>query len=96
MAHQLKYSEWQSSSGLWYCNDTSDLAGIAGKWWVPARMLGLSLTDYILLLKDQFNATIVSYNPDTDILIYHWKKYADCHRFLLWINSVARKAKYMV
>lgn len=96
MSHILKYSEWQSPSGVWYCNDTSDLAGLSSKWWIPARMLGISLTDYILLLKDEFNATIVKYNSDTDILIYHWKNYADCHRFLLWINRMSKKANFII
>jgi len=96
VTHILKYSEWQSGSGRWYANDVENLAGISGKWWIPARMLGMSLTDYILLLKDVFNADIHAYNEVTDTLVFSWRNYNDAHRFVLWINQKARKAKYMV
>ena len=96
MTHLYKSSEWQGSSGKWYCNDVSDLAGISGKWWVPARLLNISLTDYILLLKEKFNATIELYNEDTDVLIFYWDKYSDCHRYMLWINAEARKKKFFI
>ena len=81
MAHVYKVDEWQSPTG---------------KWWVPARMLGMSLTDYILLLKDEFKADIESYYEPTDVLLFSWKKQTDCHRYVLWINAVARKANYIV
>lgn len=96
MSHVYKVSEWQGSSGKWYCNDTSDLAGIAGKWWIPARLLKMPLEEYILLLKETFNATIESYNDKTDVLIFYWEKYADCHKCLLWINSMSRKINFIV
>ena len=54
MAHLYKTQEWKSSSGKWYCNDTTELAGMASKWWAPARILGISLTDYVLLLKNKY------------------------------------------
>ena len=96
MAHLYKVSEWQGGSGKWYCNDVTDLAGVSGKWWIPARMLGIPLTDYILLLKEKFNVTIVEYYKPTDVLIFHWDKYSECHKYVLWINAEARKRKYMV
>lgn len=93
MTHLYKASEWQSGSGRWYVNDVENLAGISGKWWVPARMLGISLTDYILLLKDTFKADIRSYNSDTDTLVFSWKNYSDAHKYTLWINQKSRAAK---
>lgn len=94
--HLYQVSSWNSPSGRWYCNDVKDLAGVAGKWWVPARLLGLSLTDYILLLKDEFKADIHSYYEPTDLLLFSWKNYGDCHRYVLYINGKARKANYIV
>jgi len=96
MAHTLKLTEWQSPTGHWYANDVSDLAGIAGKWWVPARLLGISLEDYVLLLKDTYNATIVKYNAETDILIYYWNNYNDMHKFVLFLNKRARQENFIV
>ena len=95
MAHIYEASEWESG-GKWYCNDTKDLAGISGKWWVPARMLGLSLEEYILLLKDEYKVSRMSYYIPTDCLIFSWDNYNDCHKFKLFINREARKRKYIV
>ena len=57
MAHLYKVSEWQGASGKWYCNDVADLAGPSAKWYTPARMLGISLCDYVLLLKNEFKVS---------------------------------------
>lgn len=98
MAHLYKVDEWQSPSGRWRCNDVQDLTGISGKWWVPARMLGMQLTDYILLLVEEFKADIECYHPKSDLLMFSWKAedYANCHRYVLWINKMARKGNYIV
>ena len=95
MAHLYKVSQWQGGSGKWYCNDVTDLAGPSAKWWMPARMLGISLCDYILLLKNRFNADIILYNEENDVLIFSWKKETDCHKYVLWINAESRKRKFI-
>lgn len=87
----LKFKEWQSASGRWYCNDNTH----PQKWWVPARMLGLSLTDFILLIKDKYGATIHSYCLKTDVLIYSFNTEAEVHKFVLFINREARKRNYL-
>lgn len=95
MSHLLKYSEWESPTG-WYSGDVSDLANGSNYWWFPARMLEISLTDYILLLKNKFNVYDFHYNKDKNVLIYYWKNYNDCHKFTLFINSEARKRKFFI
>ena len=95
MAHLYKVVEWESC-GRWYCNDVTDLAEPSAKWWMPARVLDISLTDYILMLKDKFNATIVSYCRDTDVLIFYWNSYANIHKYVLYINKIARQKNFMV
>lgn len=95
--HRLEYSEWQSGDGRrWYCNDVKELATVASKWWVPARMLGMSLTDYVLLLKDTFHANIEQYYEPTEVLIYSFNNKIDVHKFVLWINNQAKKVNYIV
>lgn len=96
MAHILKYTDWEGGSGKYYCNDILDLGGLSSKWWIPARMLNMSLTDYILMLKDKFNANIVTYCEETDVLIYNWDKQNECHKFVLWLNAQARKANFII
>lgn len=96
MAHILKYQEWQSPTGYWHCNDVSDLAGISGYWWVPARMLGITPADFVTLLVEKYQPDRISFNGKT--LLYSWKKenYGKMHSFLLWINREARNRKFMV
>ena len=96
MAHLYKVEDWQGGSGKWYCNDIHDLTGSSAKWWAAARLLNISLTDYILLLKNDFNATIGKYNRETDYLHIQWDNYTDCHRYVLFINKKAREKHFMV
>lgn len=96
MSHIYKCSEWKSGSGRWMCGDVEDLAQMSGAWWVPARVLNISLTDYILLLKNQYNATHMTYNKESNVLHFSFDNYADCHRYVLYINKVARNRKYYI
>ena len=94
MSHLLKYKEWQTPYG-WETGDTSDLAHGSNTWWYPARMLNITPADYVLLLKDTYNAK-VRYFPDENLLIFHWKSYSDCMRFTKFINQEAIKRKFMI
>ena len=94
MAHILKYTEFQSPTGYWYCNDVSDLAGISGYWWAPARMLGITPADFVALLIEKYQPDEISFNGKT--LLYSWKEenYGKMHSYLLWINREARNRKF--
>ena len=90
-----KASEWESA-GYWYVSDVSNLANNSGAWWIPVRILGLSLTDYILLLKDDFHATqfkFFDYGEDKNnsLLLFKFNNYTDSHKYLLYINRKARE-----
>lgn len=91
----LKYTEWESVSG-WHCNDVSDLAGLAGMWWVPARMLGMAPVDYIQWLVDKYSPDQISFDGKT--LLYSWKpeNYHKMHAFVLYINKYARDHKFFI
>ena len=65
MAHLYKASEWEVA-GKWYIADTSDLGNDSAAWWIPARIIGISLTDYILLLQNEYHAVIDKYCPDAN------------------------------
>lgn len=100
MAHLYKASEWQSPTGRWFVDDTSDLANDSAAWWIPARILGLSLVDYVNLLINEYHATIDKWCPDSNdgksLLLFHWDKYADAHRYLLYINRIARNKNWTI
>lgn len=97
MAHLLRYEEWQSPSGAWYCNDTSEIGrSQAGLWWAPARLLDLSLDEYVNLLITKFKPDNIFYNQEKNVLIYSWKRQADMRKFKNWLNAEARKKNFIV
>ena len=93
--HLLKFSEWETPSG-WHCNDTSDLANGSGYWWHVPRMLNMPLTDYVLFLKNNYNAKNFHYNSEYNVLLWDWPSYSDCHKFMLFVNKTARKTQYFI
>lgn len=96
MSHVLKYSEWQSPTGQWHCNDVSDLGGQAGMWWIPAYLLGKTPSEYVEWLIDNYKPDHVHFNGKT--FLYSWAKenYAKCHSFILYINKCARNKNFLV
>ena len=92
----LKYTEWQSASGLWYCNDTSDLASPRSLWWAPARMMNISPAEYVQWLIDNFHPDYIVYNQEKDVLVYAWRKIADMRLFKNKLNALARKYNYII
>lgn len=96
MKRLLKYSEWQDSFGNWYCNDVSDPAGIAGLWWTPARMLGISPVDFVALLIDRFAPDYIHYNEEKDVLTYSWRSITAQRKFKNWLNAEVRKHQFYI
>lgn len=97
MAHLFKMTEWESGAGgIWYCGDVEDLGNNSGAWWIPARMLGMSLTDYVEMLINTFKVDKISYNRETNVLIYSWKNQAAMRKYKNWINAAARKANFII
>ena len=94
--HLLKYEEWQGAGGYWYCNDTKELAGPAGLWWVPARMLNISPAEYVELLITQFKPDRIKYDFDHNVLIYSWKSQTMMRKFKNWLNAESRKRNFVV
>ena len=96
MKHLLKFTEWQSITGKWHTGDVSSLGDKSNAWWHVPRMLDIPLTDYILLLRDKFNAYNFEYFSSSDLLLWDWKSYEDCHKFTLFVNREARKRNFLV
>lgn len=93
MSHLMKYSEWQGASGKWYATDISNFAEGSGNWWNVPRMLNMELTDFILLLKNTYNANLSYHN---EVLLWNWNNYNDCHKFVLYVNKEARQRKFFI
>lgn len=97
--HQYKASEWQSGT-RWCVADTSDLAHDSAAWWIPARILDLSLEDFVLMLINDYHATIDGWYPEANngksLLLFSWKNYSDAHKYLLYINRIARNKHWTI
>lgn len=98
--HLYKAVEWEDALGYWHVADTSDLANDSAAWWIPARHLNIELTQFITLLRDEYNAVIDKFYPDSNngksLLLFHWEKQADAHKYLLWINRMARQGGWTI
>jgi hypothetical protein len=99
MAHLLKMSEWKTGTH-WHVADVNDLANDSAGWWHPARMLGVSLEDFVLLLINEYHATIQGWYPESNngksLLIFTWENYSDAHRYLLDMNRIARNKNWTI
>lgn len=83
----MKYTSWQSANGRWQCNATDELGNNKSKWWYPARVMNISLTDYVHLLLD-YDAEIRSYDVKHDVLIYSFATSASAKNFCNYINKI--------
>lgn len=94
MASILKVSEWESSTGRTNVADTTTYT----PWWRIPRFLGISLTDYVLLLKNEYHASHFVYYPEKELLLFSWDKTnkAYAHKFMLYINRMARNGNWQV
>lgn len=90
----LKVSEWQGGSGKWYVADTSTFSS----WRHIPTMLGLSYEQYFSLLRDTYSISKLAYCEDTDCLVFSWNSedYAKAHKYLLYVNRIARNKQYSV
>ena len=96
MSHIYKCAEWQGGDGNWYVNDVTDGNSVAIKWYTPARMLNMALTDYIHMLLKKFNAKIEKYNDVTEVLIFYFVTQAEARQFKNYINRKAREIQFQV
>lgn len=96
MSHVYKLSEWQSQTGRWFCDDISDLGHGSGAWYLPARILNISLTDFVLLLKNEYNVSFIMYSKEHDMLIYSWDNQNDMRRYKNFINAKARQINFII
>lgn len=91
-----KCSEWEDLAGRWYVNGTSNIMNGSGAWWIPARILNISLTDFVKLLVDEYHVSHLFYSIKHDVLIFSWDNYKDAHRWLLYINRIAKSKQVMI
>lgn len=97
--HVYTASEWKIGT-RWHVADISDLAHDSAGWWIPARMLEISLEDFVLMLVNEYHARIDAWLPQGNegksLLLFSWKDYNDAHRYFLDMNRIARNKNWTI
>jgi hypothetical protein len=91
-----KMTEFQGSSGLWYCNDVSNLAGGSGNWWNAARAWNLTPAAFIEKLIKDYKPDKISYSMDKNVLTFGWKSQVSMRLFKNHTNAQARKNNFNI
>ena len=87
----LKITEFESGAGdRWYVTD-STRAG--WNWRFIPNMLKLSISSYIKMLRD-YGAIDIKYYAPTDCLLYSFPNKEKAHKWVLYVNKVARNTNY--
>lgn len=75
-----------------------DLVGTSRNWREPAKVLGLSTSEFILELKTVYNANLRAYRKDGKVTFvgYGWKSLIDARRFKNAVNRKAREKNYLI
>ena len=94
--HILKYTCWQSGSGIWSVGDVSDLANGSNYWWHVPRMLGIPLSDFPLLLKNVYHAINLHYTAKYNVLVYGFNNRTDAQKFASFVNKEAKKRLFYI
>lgn len=91
--HLFELTYWELN-GSYYCNDIKNFKGHSAKWYVPMRILDLSVEDYIDLLINKFDAKNIKYNRQTDCLLFHFSKESNAKNYCSYINKKAKAMHY--
>lgn len=93
MAHIYNAEIWESY-GRYYVGDVSALSAGSNAWWHPVNIFNIKPTDFVLLLKNTYNATLVSYKCETNVLIFYFTSLEAARKYKNYINKIARTKKY--
>lgn len=96
-----KMTEWESN-GKYLVGCIDDLGHFSGAWWIPARILNLSLDDYVKMLVNDYHAVIWGWNdyPKEDkrnsLLLFYFNNLLDARAFKNKVNGAAKTRSYMI
>lgn len=92
-----KATEWQlASDGSWTCGCVDDLANNSNVWYHPARILGISPAQFLVLLFTKYKPDNFTYIPEKCLCFWSWKDQNKERMYKNWINAEARKKNYQI
>ena len=91
-----RLEEWQGASGVWYCEHTSSFPANVEKWVIPARVLNMSVDDFLRMLIKDFKPDVITIKKDGSFVSWGWSKQSEMRKFKNFINSEARKKNFQI
>jgi len=91
----LRMSEYEDFKGMIHIQ-FDDLVGTGCNWFAPARVLKMSIPDFIMMLKTEYEANLTVYkNEDGSVkfIAYCWTSLTMARKFKNRINKIAREGK---
>lgn len=89
--------EWQSTgTKIWYCEHTSSYPQGVQKWVIPARVLNMSVDDFLRMLIKDFKPDVITVKKDGSFVSWGWSKQSEMRKFKNFMNSEARKKNFQI
>lgn len=99
MKKLFKMDEFESPTG-WHVSAFNCVGPNQNYWFWPARVLGISVPEFVHLLIKEYHIIPISYtiydNGWQPLFLWHWPNYQTAHSFLLRINREARNKHFYV
>ena len=89
--------EWQSTgTKIWYCEHTSSYPQGVQKWVVPARVLNMSVDDFLRMLIKDFKPDVITVKKDGSFVSWGWSKQSEMRKFKNWMNAKSRAINFQI
>lgn len=90
-----KLSEWQGSSGKWYCACVDNLGKNSGAWYMDARACMEPLAAHLKDLIEVYGAEVTPF-PDYSGYSFCWESQAKMRKYKNMVNAAARKNGFKI
>ena len=94
MLYQL--TEWESPSGIFYCEHIGSFPRNVQKWIIPARILGLTPVDFLKFLIEKYQPDVIYHNEDCSFVGWGWRNQAKMRKYKCFINAEARRKNFKI
>lgn len=93
-------TEYQDYLGRWHVANFDHVGQNSTAWYLPARVLGMSISDYVNMLLNEYHVIPIKWaeydNGFDPVFFFRWPDYKTAHSFLLRVNREARKKNFCI
>lgn len=92
-----RLDEWQSTgTKIWYCEHTGSYPQGVQKWVIPARVLNMSVDDFLRMLIKDFKPDVITVKEDGSFVSWGWSKQSEMRKFKNWMNAKSRAINFQI